>query len=298
MKFEKLKLNDREQSLHDRAIRVSKTYRKCEGILIDIIDEVDRLYLYEKFGERSKFDYCRKQLELTESISYALIGIARKSRVVPELKLAVQEGDLSATTASRLCSQITPQNQKNWIETATSSTKAELEQKLAKANPKRGKRTSKKPVNGETTRLAIDLPNSVLAMHKRVREIECQRKRKAVSEAETMAAAYNSYLDRHDPVRKAERAKENVIHPTSAPSVGRTPRKAHEEHARNRRDRGRCQLELPDGSICNESTWTEGHHIIAVALGGSNDPSNMITLCSKHHSMIHKYEKIPRAKRL
>ena len=290
MKFEKIRLTDREQMLHDRALRVSKTYRKCEGLLIDIIDEVDRLHLYEKFGDRSTFDYCRKHLELSESISYALIGIARKSRAVPELKLAVQEGEISATTASRLCSQITPENQKDWIEKAASSTKTELEQKLAGANPKRSKRTSKKPVNGETTRLSIDLPNSVLAMHKRVREIECQRKRRVVSEAETMAAAYSGYLERHDPVQKADRAKETVVQSTTTKTFKRTPRKAREEHARNRRDRGRCQLELPDGTRCNESTWTEGHHIIAVALGGSNDVDNMITLCSKHHRMIHKYE--------
>ena len=292
MKFAKRALNSAERSVHDRAVKVSKTYKDCERELINIIDDVDRLHLYEKFGETSTYMYCTKVLGLTESITYALQGIARKSRIVPELKLAIQQGEISVGAASRIASQITPENKGEWLAEAQTCTRNELEQKLAEANPRKSRRTSKKPIDGKNTRYSADIPNRILEKQKRVRDLECKRTQKVVSEVEALEAALDFYLERHDPVKKAERAAEKPRNlarakPAAKKALKRVALRARENHQINLRDRGECQLELPDGRICREAAWVEHHHIVGVAEGGSNELENLITLCSRHHKIVH-----------
>jgi hypothetical protein len=43
-------------------------------------------------------------LKLSESNSYQLISVARKSRVIPELKVAVNSGQISVAKANRIVS--------------------------------------------------------------------------------------------------------------------------------------------------------------------------------------------------
>jgi 5-methylcytosine-specific restriction endonuclease McrA len=50
-----------------------------------------------------------------------------------------------------------------------------------------------------------------------------------------------------------------------------------------RRDRGRCQV-----PGCRSSRWIHIHHIVPREHGGTNDPSNLICLCSAHHQSLHR----------
>jgi hypothetical protein len=51
----------------------------------------------------------------------------------------------------------------------------------------------------------------------------------------------------------------------------------------HRRDRGRCSL-----PGCRSTRWIQIHHIVARALGGSHDPSNLACLCFAHHQAHHQ----------
>jgi hypothetical protein len=50
-----------------------------------------------------------------------------------------------------------------------------------------------------------------------------------------------------------------------------------------RRDCGRCQV-----PGCRSSRWIQIHHIVAREDGGSNDPCNLLCLCSAHHQAHHR----------
>jgi 5-methylcytosine-specific restriction endonuclease McrA len=50
-----------------------------------------------------------------------------------------------------------------------------------------------------------------------------------------------------------------------------------------RRDHGRCQV-----PGCRSSRWIQIHHIVPREHGGSNDPCNLICLCSAHHQALHR----------
>ena len=50
-----------------------------------------------------------------------------------------------------------------------------------------------------------------------------------------------------------------------------------------RRDRGRCRV-----PGCRSSRWIHIHHILAREHGGTNEPSNLVCLCSAHHQALHR----------
>ena len=51
------------------------------------------------------------------------------------------------------------------------------------------------------------------------------------------------------------------------------------------RDAGRCQV-----PGCRHAVFVDVHHIDPRAEGGSNDPENLLTLCSGHHRAVHRGE--------
>ena len=142
MQTKQIQLNNIEQKLHDRAVKTAKFHKWSESELVAIFEEVDRLRLFEKFEETSAYHYCIHNLKLTRAVSYSIQAVARKSRAVPELLLAMQEG-ISLSTANKLVSQITPENQAMWIAKTKTLPQPDLEFELRIANPKKSQSTKR-----------------------------------------------------------------------------------------------------------------------------------------------------------
>lgn len=68
----------------------------------------------------------------------------------------------------------------------------------------------------------------------------------------------------------------------------RKPLPAHIEHAIQLRDQGRCQYRKLDGGICGETRFIHLHHILPLSQGGPDTVENLVTLCSLHHSEVHR----------
>ena len=60
-------------------------------------------------------------------------------------------------------------------------------------------------------------------------------------------------------------------------------------HAVTIRDRGRCTHIDQHGARCNSDRYVQTHHLIRVCDGGTNELSNLTTLCSAHHDLVHQY---------
>jgi 5-methylcytosine-specific restriction endonuclease McrA len=119
---------------------------------------------------------------------------------------------------------------------------------------------------------------------KRAESLEAPKKR-----GEVIGLCAEEYLFKHDPVRKAERSKRRAqtFRNTEKPS-GRVPLTALQKHEVFRRDQGRCTHIGLDGTRCNSERFIDLHHIFRVADGGTNNPSNLTTLCSFHHDLVHQ----------
>ena len=114
------------------------------------------------------------------------------------------------------------------------------------------------------------------------------------------------YLERHDPVEKAERALKKAeekktdanLHVARHETVdkvnridfsylGRDDIRQIIKHEVMRRDRGQCTHVYPNGRRCKERRYLEMHHIRPVSMGGPDTPQNLTLLCSNHHKYRH-----------
>ena len=176
--------------------------------------------------------------------------------------------------------------------------KREIEEEIARRNPKAGHRDRIRPLNAEYDELKVRIKKLVSKNIERTKALN-----PSLDLSQVVEKMFEYYLDREDSVRKAERAaarkerkdqngerpaKATAKEPNFGPGRKRTPPTAVQKHTVNLRDRQRCTFICADGKRCESEHWTEVHHIVGVSLGGTNDPSNLTTLCSFHHDLVHQ----------
>src|SRR4051812_36584476 len=115
------------QALHDRALKVVKSYLSSEGELIEILVDVQRAKGYREFGKKSLTEYAIALLGLSEDPAETLVRLARKSLKVPALLEKIRSGEISITNARLVCPVLTAENQEKWLPLATALPKRELE---------------------------------------------------------------------------------------------------------------------------------------------------------------------------
>ena len=273
-----------QESLHQRALELSRRHRAVEAALVRALIEIDRLKLYLPLGFPSLFQYAVDALRMSESVAYAFILVARKARSVPALAAALDGERLSVAKASRIASALDSGNAQSLIEFAATHTARETEREAAKLKPRARKRDSVREIDGEMVEIRILIPKDALADLERIRALEAQRGSDA-SLAGSVTAAAKVYLRKRDPVAKARRAKERR---TFKVAPRRSLIKAESKHEVVARDGGRCAFVGAGGKRCDSDRWLHLHHVAPVAKGGTDDPTNLVLLCSVHHALVHQ----------
>ena len=286
--------------IHQEAITRAQRYLIAEAELLEVIIEIDKSRIYEEFGLSHLSPYCVKYLGLSEDVAANFVRVARKSLVVPELKEAIDEGRISVTKAKTIASVITSENHSDWIDKAQNLSKEKLEKEVATASPNIKKPEKAKVQGPNRIRVEFELTEEEMILFRRAQDLVSQKQGKSVNFAETQLELLKTYLEKCDPVKKAQRCQKRK--PSSKaeskkaePSRDRCeekpvrkPLRAEARHAVNLRDQGRCQAITPDGSKCGQSRWIHYHHVKPVVEGGGNSVENIITLCSGHHRLWHR----------
>ena len=71
-------------------------------------------------------------------------------------------------------------------------------------------------------------------------------------------------------------------------TYGRKNTTAAQINAVQLRDEGKCVYQCADGRRCGSDRWVNIHHIVEVSKGGSNHPTNLVTLCPLQHDLVHQ----------
>jgi len=301
------KLSPQANSLHEKALVLSREHRRVESQLVSLLMEIDRLQLYRLLGCASLFTYVVSMLGFTEGAAYQLITVTRKAKDIAPLKAALEEQRLSVAKASRIVSVLSVENASELIEFASRHTSRETDLEVARRAGR----------DGNERRSSLKIPVRVLQKLKHVQSLM------GVVEFEAMLESLaDYYIEREDPVKKAERAlakraaaasaesgpasserseqtesvrsKSRARSRNSAPGK-RKPLTARELHTVNARDGRRCTFIDASGNRCPNERWLHVHHLQSVARGGTNEPENLITLCSRHHQLVHQFSNILRA---
>ena len=264
-----------KESLHQEALKISSEYRRVEFLLVDVLRRADEAKLWRDHGKSSLFIYATELLGLSEAVAYSFIRVARKLKEVPQLAQVLSSRKLSVSKACRLASTLNRQNAKELIEFASKHTSREIDFEVARRNPKAGVGDKVKPRSEDQVQVTITISKSCYEKMERAKNLGAPLER-----------VLDFYLERRDPVRKAERAATET---SLSSSKGRKPNAA-EQHAVHRRDQGRCTHTDQHGR-CRNERWTQIHHIRYVSHGGDNSPENLTTLCAFHHRLTHGFAK-------
>jgi hypothetical protein len=291
------------ERLHKRALVVTKEMTKYEVELLEILEGIDRRKGFMEFGYSSLFQYVVEELGLSEARAYNFISVTRKSREVPALVESIKKGKLSVSKARKISSVLTKSNQDIWITKAEVLSQKLLEREVAKENPKLQTPEISKYIAGDRLELKMGLSEKVFEQLKRAQDLLSQREKKAANFEDTLAEVLGVYLDRKDPVKKAEKKNPSKGVFLSAPAlrkrkirkqlvarrVTRAPIPAAIQHEVFKRDKGKCQFRFQGlGKPCGRGRWIHLHHIKPVSQGGEHSEQNLTTLCSAHHRLVHK----------
>ncbi len=266
--------------LHELAVQSVRNFKQSERGLIEILEKIDQDKTYLAFGKSSLFRYCVETLLLSEGDSYRLIQVTRKAATLPLYKDAVLQGTITTSQAARIASVVTPNTQNQWIEKASTLTHRELEREVAKENPK--------PLVKEQIKILTDTKSELRVSISKELEKDLRRAQEVLRAAnleDTLGKLVALALRQKDPVLKAERnahKSSKASKPVRVVPLQRTKIPASIIHQVHLRDRGRCTFKS-----CNETRWLDVHHRIPIAQGGDNSISNLTTLCSAHHKMLH-----------
>lgn len=278
------------EGVHARALDVSSRYRRVEVELIDVIQEVEERRVFITQGRSSLFNYVVEDLGLSESRGYSLITVARKAREVPLLKEKIGLGAITLSSARKIASVLTSENQAEWLEKAETLSARQLEKEIVRVSPRAATPERVTYVTPERVSLEVGLSERDMLRLRRVQDLLSQSKRRPVTLEEALGVLTSEFLMRHDPVEKAKKhevKKGPSVTVRKLFTLGRRPIPAAIRHRVNLRDQGRCTYVLSDGSRCNEARWIEIHHKIPVSEGGTNALENLTTLCSSHHRRTH-----------
>jgi HNH endonuclease len=291
--FQMNALTPKQKAIHHLAIDAGMKYQVVEAEVIECLQQVDRLRVDKALGKSSLLQYAIKYMKLSEPVALQFIAVARKSVKVPALKAAISEGRISTSTANRMVSTVTTENASELISFAEAHTWRETEREIANRNPRAAVPDKVKFLGNGLVQITMTITEEEYKASERVRSVEAQKKQKSPTLGEAYNAANQCYLDKHDPVRKAERAQtKNSVRTEQKPKKPndfnvRILISAAEKHTVSLKDKGGCTHVEKNGVRCNRDRWTHIHHIIPVSEGGTNDPANLTTLCSFHHKLVH-----------
>lgn len=199
------------REVHDLALEAVAQLRASEFELICCLRTVESLLVYRFLGYGSLWRYAVEALHLSEHQAFDFVTVARKTRQVPGFLEALERGDLTVSKARRLCVVINSENYVEWLEMAKSCTKRELEKAIAKVSPRAAVEEGTRVVDGDLHELRMAISEQNLARLKQAQNLISQARRKPVTLEETICEMSEFYLERKDPVRKAERAIEREI---------------------------------------------------------------------------------------
>jgi 5-methylcytosine-specific restriction endonuclease McrA len=125
-----------------------------EAELITHLGEVDARRLYLEQACPSMFHYCVHVLHFAEGVAYKRIAVARAARTFPELRVALESGDLHLTAASLLAPHLDRECAARWVAGARHKTAQEIREWIADRKPKEAVASSVRRV--PTRRLASE----------------------------------------------------------------------------------------------------------------------------------------------
>ncbi|MCK5074553.1 MAG: hypothetical protein KAQ98_14070, partial [Bacteriovoracaceae bacterium] len=160
--------------------------RELTAQIIDHLAEIEHRKLYSELKYRSLFEYCVKELSLSEDQAGRRITAMRISLRVPAIKNKIDKGELSISNANLLSSffnqaKTSPLEKKDVVHRVAGTSKRECENILNSIKKEKGLANSLKAPHirnetSDTVRLSLSLPKETMAKIKKLKGIYAHKK--------------------------------------------------------------------------------------------------------------------------
>jgi hypothetical protein len=273
------------EQFDEKAVRIGGDLLRAEQALLPVLIEMRRLRLFAPLNYLGVWDYCNSRLHLSPAQSQHYKSVVEKSDEVPELKDAVLQGELTLSQARRIVPAVTQTNCREWIDKAKTLTQGKLEKEVKAVNPKAHIRERIRPIAKDQSELRVSTNSETDENIEVLHHVLSTKLKKAASLGEVVAWMAKEMREKHDPLRKAERARKVS---SGNPKPGRRAVRKSIEHVVIKRDGNQCTYTSKDGRRCEQKRWLHKHHTIEVAKGGLNIPEHLRLLCHGHHRLTHQ----------
>lgn len=143
-------------------------------------------------------------------------------------------------------------------------------------------------------RFQFGVDAATMAKFSRVQSIAARRAGRHVDLSDLFGVLCDTYLERHDPVQRAQRSEKRRRKTAAPPRPGKgQERPARARHlpqpvrdAVIRRDGGRCTFVDSTGRRCTETIDLEIDHVKPFALGGEHEMANLRVMCAAHNRLM------------
>ncbi len=309
--------------VHAALERALQDLQQAEHNAVLWFSEIARRRLYRELGYATIHLYAEKGLGFSRSKTYRFLRLAEDLERLPVLKQAVAEGEVSWTKACAVANVAVAGSEVAWVEKARRSTVRELRRDIGRARARSRRRTAQQPellpmeggVPEAATTITVNLRLLPTSAARFDRLLEVIQKRGEAGSREDLILGALDLMSRQKSQRchsdcgsqivitkcpdcGAARAKTGrgflPISPAELAAAecdatvlepGRSARRTIPPSIRRKvllRDGYRCRT-----PGCRNLRFLEIHHRTPRSRGGTNDPGNLLTLCSACHRHAH-----------
>ena len=275
--------------------------RTVTARIVELIAEAVHRKLWAERGYPSAHQWLVKELGYSDSSAGRRLDAARILNAVPDVADKLAAGTLTLSALSQVQSAIFREERRTGcelpedyqrevvrkIEHLSSAGAARV---IAIEFPEiaRAPKESLKPIGTDGWSLTVALDAEQMTALLRAREL-LSHSHPGASWAEVLAHLATEHAKRADPLQRENRrptpqrfsATEEPS--TPGPTPNRRPLTRPVRDAALAKAGGACEFRNANGARCGGRVRVEVDHVLARALGGTNDPANLRCLCAQHN---------------
>ncbi|TBR16726.1 HNH endonuclease [bacterium] len=284
-----------DDALDARLKELAATERNAQAEQLALLAEFDVRGLPEAAGYPGLYDYCVKDLGLSEGAAYERVRAARATTRWPQVAEDFRAGKLSLAAVCVLAPLLNDDTAEELLAEARGLGRREAEELAASLYPTadgedavepaptgRRERERIRALSAERVQFAFTGSTELRRDIERARGLLWHKDPSGRLEA-VVGALADFYLDREDPDRRLGRAVRAPAAERPAPANSRlVPQEVKDEVWL--RDGGRCAYVSPEGRRCEAGAGLEYDHIVPWVFGGRSDSAvNIRLLCRMHN---------------
>jgi 5-methylcytosine-specific restriction endonuclease McrA len=270
--------------------------RELTARLIVYLAEIEHRRLHVVAGFSSMFDFCVKELRLSEGEAFRRLAAARLVRRFPVVHTLVASGEVHLSALAMLRPHLTKENHVELLDAVRRKSKRDVEMLLAARFPQRDTPARVRAISPERFRIEFTASAELREKLERCLDLSSHAnpQRDLAFVIERAVELLLSKLER-ERLGKAKRPRETPSDETpstetpSTETPGAAPASRHIPTATRRfvfeRDGSRCTYVSPDGHRCEATAFLELDHIVPHALGGGSEPENLRVRCRAHNRL-------------